>query len=122
MDHILKREEKKSKRRKYNQIYSSLGQRERDEFDMFWNSYPRRKGKEDAVKAWSKVIERGIPATVVSSGAAAYRAECERTSKEKQYIKMPATWLNGGCWDDESDDDVTKQSQDKDWSKERFFN
>lgn len=69
------------------------------EFDeLFWPVYPKRVSKEAARRAWRKARRRAIAQTIVD-GALAYHAE--RTGQDLQFTKHPATWLNGGCWEDE---------------------
>lgn len=76
-------------------VKSELG----DSFERFWAIYPRRVAKEAARKAWAKATERGVdPETLVM---AARRYAGERAGQDPRYTKHPATWLNGGCWEDE---------------------
>ena len=66
------------------------------EFDLFWKSYPRREGKGRAEKAWAKAVQMASPEKIV---------EAARTSKfnpDKQFVPLPATWLNDRRWEDES--------------------
>lgn len=71
---------------------------DRDPFFLaFWERYPRRSGKGQARTAWSRARRRGIPPEVMIRGAEAYRDDPNR---EAAYTKLPATWLNGECWDD----------------------
>lgn len=67
-------------------------------FDSFWSTYPRRIAKANAVKAWQKAIKATDPQTIIDA-AAKYATSVN--GKERQFVKHPATWLNGGCWDDE---------------------
>ncbi len=67
-------------------------------FAEFWSVYPRREGKQHALKAYSKAITDVEPA-VILNGARRYAAH--RAGENPKYTKMPATWLNGGCWEDE---------------------
>jgi hypothetical protein len=69
-------------------------------FDRFWLSYPRRVAKEAARKAFTKAIEGGTDPEVLIAGALRYGIE--RSGEEPRYTKHPATWLNGGCWQDEA--------------------
>ena len=68
-------------------------------FDRFWAAYPRRVAKEAARKAYGKAIERGATDAALLAGAQRYAAE--RKDQDPKYTKHPATWLNGGCWEDE---------------------
>lgn len=65
-------------------------------FDTFWAAYPRKVGKDAARRAWGKVTRRTDPA-VILAGLAAYPFDLARS----QFIPHPATWLNGGRWQDD---------------------
>lgn len=66
-------------------------------FREFWSAYPRKEGKGHAKRAWMKAI-RNEDAHVIVEGAARYRDDPNR---DKQYTRLPATWLNGECWSDD---------------------
>lgn len=65
-------------------------------FDEFWAVYPRKSSKKTAEKAFTKAC-REVPAETIIAAAAQYAADPNR---EDEFTKHPATWLNGGCWDD----------------------
>lgn len=67
------------------------------DFDSFWDVYPRREAKKAAEKAWAKAIKDTSPARIIL-GAKRYRDDPNR---EAPYTALPATWLNGGRWEDE---------------------
>lgn len=66
-------------------------------FREFWNTYPRRAGKQAAIKAYCKALKTTDAETVIK-GAARFRDDPNR---EDQFTPHPATWLNQGRWDDE---------------------
>jgi hypothetical protein len=68
-------------------------------FDRFWKAYPKRVAKEAARKAYDKALERGATDAALLAGAQRYAAE--RNGQDAKFTKHPATWLNGGCWEDE---------------------
>lgn len=74
--------------------------REREEqFEIFWKSYPKKVGKKDAKRAFSKVPKADWPKLVPA-------VERQKGSKQWQkedgrFIPNPSTWLNQGRWDDE---------------------
>lgn len=70
---------------------------ERDDFDAFWSVYPLKAAKETARRAFAKAAKKA-PVEVLIDGARRYRDDPNRVA---QFTKHPATWLNGGCWDDE---------------------
>lgn len=70
-----------------------------DDFDTFWQTYPRRTAKKAARKAWDKAIKDTSPA-VILAGAERFRDHWANQT-DRQFIPYPATWLNAGSWDDE---------------------
>ena len=71
-------------------------------FDEFWEIWPKRKAKQDAVKAWKKL-------KVTSELFEVMRHAIERGMQSNDwqkdggsYIPNPATWLNGKRWEDET--------------------
>lgn len=67
-------------------------------FADFWEQYPRKVGKDDARKAYTSALRRASVTQIVE-GATRYATDPNLV--EKQFIPHPATWLNGGRWDDE---------------------
>lgn len=70
-------------------------------FAEFWVCYPRKKGKQQALRAWEKAIKTGVEPAAIIEGAKRYALE--RDGEDPQYTAHPATWLNAGRWDDEPD-------------------
>lgn len=70
-------------------------------FGAFWLTYPKRKAKEEAKKAWIAAIKRGADPQHMVDRAREYAHE--RQGQDAKYTKYPATWLNKGCYDDEPD-------------------
>jgi hypothetical protein len=70
-------------------------------FGAFWLTYPKRKAKEEAKKAWIAAIKRGADPQRIVAAAKAYTHE--RHGQDAKFTKYPATWLNKGCYDDEPD-------------------
>jgi uncharacterized protein YdaU (DUF1376 family) len=70
----------------------------RDRFDEFWREYPRKVAKEAARRAWRAAIRKADPEQIIA-GARAYALSV--LESDPQFVKHPATWIRGGCWDDE---------------------
>ncbi|MDF2708149.1 MAG: hypothetical protein K0R62_3801 [Nonomuraea muscovyensis] len=68
-------------------------------FGAFWLTYPKKKAREEARKAWIAAIKRGVDPEHIVTAAQAYARE--RFQKDPKFTKYPATWLNKGCYDDE---------------------
>jgi hypothetical protein len=82
-------------------------------FERFWEFFPsgRKKSKKTAREAFEKALKK-VDADVLIQGAIQYGASDEGKGA---YVKMPSTWLNQECWDD---DRIAWQSKDK--SKKDF--
>lgn len=70
-----------------------------EEFEVFWEYYPRKVGKKDAHKAWEKAKDRP-PLPDILSALAAQKSSEQWTKDNGQFIPHPATWLNQGRWAD----------------------
>jgi hypothetical protein len=71
-------------------------------FADFWSAWPRKDDKQDAEKAWLQVTQgkNKAPPSVIIAGARRYAELMKGT--ERRYVKLPATWLRGRCWENES--------------------
>lgn len=71
----------------------------RERFDTFWERYPRRVSKPDALRAWDRMTpdEREAAIETIGLHVQMWVAEGRGTS----VIPYPATWLNRKSWDDE---------------------
>lgn len=71
-------------------------------FEEFWKVYPKKKAKDDALKAF---VKRKPDAALVARMVDAVAAQSMSPEWQKdggQFIPYPATWLNDGRWQDES--------------------
>lgn len=68
-----------------------------DEFIDWYLIYPRHEGKGLAEKAYAKARKK-VSAEVLEAAAQRY---ADDPNREKQFTKLPATWLNAESWDDE---------------------
>ena len=67
-----------------------------DEFIDWYLEYPRKESKAAAERAYAKARTKTTAEALVA-GAIRYAQDPNR---EAQYTKLPATWLNAGCWED----------------------
>ena len=67
-------------------------------FDVFWDVYPKKTGKGDARKAFSKVK---VPVEVLVAAVETQKQSVQWQKEGGQYIPNPSTWLNQGRWEDE---------------------
>lgn len=71
-------------------------------FDRFWETYPRKVGKDGALKAFERLSP---DVETVEAMIAAVQGQAKRWDDPK-FIPHPQTWLNQGRWKDE---DVSSQ-------------
>lgn len=70
-------------------------------FDEFWSSYPKKVGKQYALKAWKRIKpDAALHERIMKAVDAQKRGDQWRRDNGR-YIPNPATWLNGGYWDNE---------------------
>jgi hypothetical protein len=67
-----------------------------DEFIDWYLEYPRKEARAAAERAYTKARKTATAEQLVA-GAIRYAQDPNR---EAQYTKLPATWLNSGCWED----------------------
>lgn len=70
-----------------------------DDFNKFWEEYPRQIQKRVAFEKWIQVIKTNTPDDLISA-AREYAAVCKKNKTEEQFISHPATFLNKDRWKD----------------------
>ena len=68
------------------------------EFEVFWNAYPKKVGKREAIKQYQTAREEGISHETIINGVRQY-LECSNGTEER-FIPNPGRWLEEGRWDD----------------------
>jgi len=71
------------------------------EFEAFYANYPRREDKRKAFESYTAVISRGVDSSTIHDGASRYTKFCKADGREAGKIKLPSTWLNNDCWENE---------------------
>lgn len=66
-----------------------------NEFEVFWEAYPKKLGKKEARAEWAKVGCQGRLGEVLAAVADWRRTE---QWKLEQYIPYPQNWLKAGLW------------------------
>jgi hypothetical protein len=72
-------------------------------FDEFWLAYPKKVGKQDAIRKWKNLRKSGrLPPVGELVTALERQKTWEQWQKDGgQFIPNPATWLNQGRWEDQ---------------------
>lgn len=82
----------KNKKEKENNILSA-------EFEELWTLYPKKQGKQNALKAYISARNNGTEYDDVLNGVKAYSEYVK--GKDMQYVKMGSTFFNQKAWQDD---------------------
>lgn len=72
-----------------------------DGFAEFWNRYPKKVAKTQAMKAWQRIKSTDRPLADLMSGLERQKVSEQWQKSGGKFIPHPATWLNGRRWEDE---------------------
>ena len=72
-----------------------------DEFELIWKEYPRKQGKQNALKTYIKARKKGTTYEEVVIGLENYVKYITIEKIQPQYIKQGSTWFNQACWNDD---------------------
>lgn len=81
----------------------SMPSRRKDDFVAWYQAYPRKKSRDEAVRAWDAACRaKRLPTLPVLLEALAWQKESHDWTKEGgHWIPNPATYLRAGSWQDE---------------------
>jgi hypothetical protein len=69
-------------------------------FAEFWQSYPRKIAKQNAIKAWNKLAPNEALRTLIHAALESQKRSPQWTKDKGHFVPFPATWLNGRRWED----------------------
>ncbi len=70
-------------------------------FVEFYGAYPKKRAKQDAMKAWMKLKPDEELFEKIMTGLSRWAKSTDWLRDDGQFIPYPATWLNGRRWEDE---------------------
>lgn len=73
-------------------------------FEAFWKYYPRKEAKKAAFKAWNKLTTEQQEKSIQNLPLHVKHW----ANREREYIPLPASWLNGWRFDDELQSETEK--------------
>ena len=94
-------------------------------FLEFWKAYPKKTGKQYALKAWNKIKPTAELHERIMQAVDAQKRSDQWHRENGRYIPNPSTWLNGGYWDNEEVNEGAENQRDpeqpdssgRDWGK-----
>ena len=89
-------------------------------FEEFWELYPRKEAKKNALSAWKKIhINQELMEKIMSGLRKQIRSE-QWTRDGGRFIPLPASWLNGRRWEDEVRTSAQPARQERTNSADNF--
>ena len=73
-----------------------------DGFAAFWEQYPKKVAKPEALKAWKKIKPSSQVLADLMAALEKHKASVDWIKDGGQFIPYPASWLNRGRWEDET--------------------
>jgi DNA-binding transcriptional regulator YhcF (GntR family) len=70
-------------------------------FEQFWIAYPKKVGKQDAIKSFNKIKPDDSQLKAMIEAVNRQKLSQQWQKDDGQYVPNPATWLNGRRWEDE---------------------
>lgn len=80
-------------------------------FDEFWSAYPKKVGKQYALKAWNKIRPTAELHEAIMQAIGTQKRSEQWRRENGRFIPNPATWLNGGYW--ENGEEVSADAVDQ---------
>jgi hypothetical protein len=79
-------------------------------FILFWNEYPNKKAKKEALKAWNKIKNPNVD--LILKAIREQKKTKQWLKDNGQFIPLPTTWLNQERWNDEVEKQPPKPEDD----------
>lgn len=70
-------------------------------FEVFWKLYPKKKGRQEAARAWAKLKPSEELRQTLITALGQQRVSEDWIKDRGRYIPNASTWLNGERWTDE---------------------
>lgn len=70
-------------------------------FDELWKLYPRKQGKQVALKAYKKSVKNGTTDEQIKSGIMSYSNYVRQEGLEQRFVKQGSTFFNQESWNDD---------------------
>lgn len=74
------------------------------EFVQFWSAHPKKRNREDAMKAFTQARRKGVTLDKMLTALAWQRLRPDWMKDNGQFVPYPATWIRAGGYDDEPDE------------------
>jgi len=65
-----------------------------ESFKTFYDAYPRKEARGQALKAYNATIRKGISAEAILDRLLVYKSRLEKAGTDRQFMRLPATFLH----------------------------
>lgn len=86
-----------------------------EDFNELWKKYPKKQGKAQAEKAYTKARKDGVAKETIDAGLDRYVQHIEKSGTEERFIKHCSTWINQKCWEDVYGKEKANGMQNHEW-------
>jgi hypothetical protein len=94
--------EKRREEERREDLPAKAGLADMDLFETFYKSYPKKKNRGQAEKAWCRIKPNSDLVDKMMESLAVAKRSTDWTKDGGKYIPYPATWLNAKGWEDEA--------------------
>lgn len=93
-------QEPRTKKKKDQEISAQQAEHVQS-FERFWKFYPRKQGKQSALKSWLKIKPTDKLLNTIMAALANQRASSDWLKDGGKFIPHASTWINQSRWEDE---------------------
>jgi hypothetical protein len=65
-----------------------------EDFERFWNEYPKKAGKEYSLKSFNKLLKEGLTIEIILLRLNTYKEKIKKLKTDYEYIRNPKTFLD----------------------------
>ena len=86
-----------------------------NDFDVFWQVYPKKKSKGQARKTWDKLKKaKCLPEwDILQTAITIAKASRDWEKDGGQFIPYPSTWLNAEGWEDDYEVEISETNEQR---------
>jgi hypothetical protein len=89
------------------------------EFEAFWNAYPKKRGREKALRVWRRLNPSLAIVETILAAVARQALWPDWRREDGRYIPCPAKWLRGRRWEDQGTTAETVPRETEEQLRER---
>jgi len=89
------------------------------EFETFWNAYPKKRGREKALRVWRRLNPPPAIVEMILAAVAKQKLWPDWRRENGRYIPCPAKWLRGRRWEDQGTTAETVPRETEEQLRER---